>query len=130
MRRMQASRFSPLSRGPFVRERGKSDVIDATAVARAAIREGVERLPAYTGTRGLPLARACPLNTAPPRSAPPSGILTAGVRMRALCSHAFARPPPSDRHELPAGAYRFTRPCIWRLREDLDQLRLAGSPPG
>jgi transposase len=28
------------------RERGKSDVIDATAVARAAIREGVERLPA------------------------------------------------------------------------------------
>jgi hypothetical protein len=40
-------------------ERGISDVIDATAVARAAIREGVERLPAYTGTRGLPLARAC-----------------------------------------------------------------------
>ena len=29
----------------FARERGKSDPIDATAVARAAIREGVERLP-------------------------------------------------------------------------------------
>jgi transposase len=34
------------------RERGKSDVIDATAVARAAIREGVERLPRTPGPEG------------------------------------------------------------------------------
>src|SRR4051812_6635981 len=74
-------------------ERGRSDVMDATAVARAAIRKGVERLPAYTEPRRPPLAIACPLNTAPPRSAPPSGILTAGVRMRALCSHGLAQPP-------------------------------------
>jgi transposase len=37
-----------------VRERGKSDPIDATAVARAAIREGVETLPAaYLDERAL-----------------------------------------------------------------------------